>query len=413
MISHHIPHHDVTDEDQRQYNKIFKEFLFNIPHNMNPFAPQMEDKKSEFIVEYHWRSTLHPIPTTANTLYICFNHPIPPNTIPNNIIILCFLCENKTGISKGPDFNQNIDPGVIPNSVRYIYFINGQYNKPLMAGALPNSVEYLFLSDGFNQPFKVGDLPSNLCILETGDEFNQPFDAAALPPTLKSLFLGKGYNQPMDFAHLINITCLVYDEGSISEHPIISLPPKLEFLLLPDSFNHYIPVGLLPKTLRTLTFGDTFNSPIVPKSLPNSLESINLGKSYNLPFDPNALPKSLKSISFHQYSEFNHPLENIPNYVHSIELGQQFNQPITQLPSHLRYMKFGQKFNQNLEGVLPSNLTHLYLGVHYKKLLTPGTLPESLKVLVMNGYTKKIPAGVIPPNCKFTKNPKATNCSVM
>ncbi|KAM9996070.1 hypothetical protein ACTFIY_002263 [Dictyostelium cf. discoideum] len=413
MTSNHLPHHNLTDEDQQEYNKIFKEFIFNIPHNMNPFSPQLDEKKNSHIVEYHWRSPSNTIPSTCNTLYVCFNSPIPVNVIPNNVIILCFLCENKTGFTKGPDFNHPIHPGTIPMSVRYIYFINATYNKPLIAHALPPSVEYLFLSDCYNQAFRAGDLPPNLNILETGDEYNQPFDPLVIPKSLRSLFLGKGYNQPLEFGGLTSLTCLVYDEGSISELPIISLPPNLEFLLLSDAFNHPIEAGMLPPKLKTLTFGDGFNQLLAVGTLPPSLENINFGKVFDQPFLPNVLPHHLKSISFHQFSYFSQTFENIPSHVQTVEFGYTYNKPITSLPSHLKYIKFSEKYNHPIDGVLPQSLTHCYLGKSFKRPLVPGIFPPGLKVLILNGYPKKIPPGTVPANCNFQKNPKQGACSVM
>ena len=92
-------------------------------------------------------------------------------------------------------------------------------------------------------------------------------------------------------------------------------------------------------------------------------------------------------ISF--YEKFNSPINEYLKYIKNckqVGFGPEFNQKLDCLPDGVKKLSPGLKFNYDLNN-LPSTITHLFImNVNYCGNIN--FLPESLKVLVLNGQHK-------------------------
>jgi hypothetical protein len=87
----------------------------------------------------------------------------------------------------------------------------------------------------------------------------------------------------------------------------------------------------------------------------------------------NNLPNSITHLTLGDY--FNQPVENLPHSITHLTFGAYFNQPVNKLPSSITHLSFGEHFNQPLDN-LPNTLTHLLLGYNFNKTIQH--LPESV-----------------------------------
>jgi hypothetical protein len=151
---------------------------------------------------------------------------------------------------------------------------------------------------------------------------------------------------------------------------------KTGTLFIPFDFN--IPLEKLdnldPKT-KIIIFSEytsmewyysQFNHPI--NNLPKKLKKIVFGYKFNQLV--NNLPKKLKYLTF-GYS-FDKSVDDLPKKLKYLTFGDGFNQKVNYLPKKLKFLKFGYRFNQSIE-LLPDSIKFLYLGFSY------------------NSHTKKFP----------------------
>jgi FNIP Repeat len=92
-----------------------------------------------------------------------------------------------------------------------------------------------------------------------------------------------------------------------------SLPPKLEKLILGNTFNQ--PITSLPKQLCVIVFGDAFNQPL--PELPQSILALSLSREYTLPLP---LPEKLTSFYFNGDIR---GLEGLPSSIKEISFDGQ------------------------------------------------------------------------------------------
>ena len=90
---------------------------------------------------------------------------------------------------------------------------------------------------------------------------------------------------------------------------------------------------------------------------------------------------------------FNQKLENLPDRLQSLILGNDFNQKLENLPGRLQNLTFyaWSKFNQKLEN-LPNSLQNLTLGYDFnQKLDLCVTLPKLQNLTLFTNYGIKVP----------------------
>lgn len=191
------------------------------------------------------------------------NRIIPFGAIPNNTIRLQLL-----------NFNQVIDPGVIPNSVKSINF-GDVFNRIIEPGVIPNSVTKILFGDDFNQILVPGSIPLSVTHLLFGRFYNQPLIERVIPESVIHLYF-------------------------------VSSPNSL---LVPKT---------IPNGVKYLHIGNGFNKKLDESILPYSLTHLTLSND----FDKEIISDSVTHLYFHTW--YNHPIRNIPLSVRKVTVGEMF-----------------------------------------------------------------------------------------
>ena len=76
------------------------------------------------------------------------------------------------------------------------------------------------------------------------------------------------------------------------------------------------------------------NNQYIIDNLPNNIEELELGEHFNL--ELNNLPTSINSIIFSKYSKYNKELNCLPNFVELIQLPEKYNLLIANKPKELK-----------------------------------------------------------------------------
>lgn len=122
-------------------------------------------------------------------------------------------------------------------------------------------------------------------------------------------------------------------------HPLTLLPTGLKELEFSydGHFNHPL---VLPSTLKKVSLSMLFNHPIV---LTENLEAVTFSVDFNQPI---TLPPALKTLEM-RGSDFNHPLQHLPESLEELYLSWRFNYPIV-LPDSLHSASFGTYFRKSV-----------------------------------------------------------------
>lgn len=148
-----------------------------------------------------------------------------------------------------------------------------------------------------------------------------------------------------------NITQLTYNSNSF-----VILPNYLTHLILGNRFDHEIN---LPHTLTHLSLGEKFNKIItipniiylklncnnlnIIENLPDSIEELELGENFDL--ELNNLPTSLKKIIFDKRSRYNKELNNLPYSIEYLYLPHRYNKKIINIPNNLKIIYLNLNYN--------------------------------------------------------------------
>ena len=333
---------------------IFNDYFYDADYCSTPNHAKISDKDYYNCFGLNTKKWLKYIDITKLKIY-SFNEVLKINDIPDFITHL-FLC----------DFNQPIYKYTLSNNIRYLHFGNNFCQK-IEPYVLPEGITHLFFGEIYNQPLVKGTIPNSVIYLDLGDIFNQKFEKNVLPNNVKYLLLGNLYEYELNSDILPN--SLVYLE--INKIPICNLP-KLKYLKVMNNyynnelklnnlelnvnivelsftyfFNQYI--YYLPNNIKYLMLGDTFNKKIDIGILPNGLEYLDFGYSYNEPIERDVIPHSVRTLLFGR--NFNHPLNtnNLPTNLISLVVGYNFK----------------QEFNENN---MPSKLIHIICHLENKYL---------------------------------------------
>lgn len=249
--------------------------------------------------------------------------------------------------------SKNFD--TLPSSIKYLEFLvnvnNSYFSLPdrltklttlkldacfnMSLSLLPENIKHLTLGDCFD--CSIDSLPKSLEHLELGNKFNKSVDK--LPSTLKYLKLGSSFNQSID-----------------------NLPDNIEVLDIGCNFNK--PINKLPKSLKYFKLGNMFNQEI--NNLPNGLINLTIRDYYQIN------PCKYMFYNYrgeYQYElSFNQRIDNLPQSLEYLELGDKFDQPVDKLPSTLKHLKLGKHFKQSLKNLTCSleslTLSRYYIGKH-------------------------------------------------
>ncbi|KAM9955480.1 hypothetical protein ACTFIW_000082 [Dictyostelium discoideum] len=203
-----------------------------------------------------------------------------------------------------------------------------------------------------------------------------------------------------------------YTKGELSK----LIPNSVKSLSL--DINNQLMVGDIKDGLTSLKFGKRFDQILTPGllvtdgsslvefnsgsafrngdldlqvgSIPSSIKSLTLGHSFNSVINENVLPEGLVKLRF-----------------------KGFNKMIVRnsLPNSLLELEFGRNFNRAISahGTIPKSLTSLTLGIHFTHVIHIGTLPPTLKKLIIQsvGYNQKFEKKALPDSLEhleFNKN---------
>lgn len=134
------------------------------------------------------------------------------------------------------------------------------------------------------------------------------------------------------------------------------------------------PQPYLHSKIKYLKFKHKFNLPI--NNLPENLECLVLGNAFNHPV--NNLPWTLKSLCF--CNSFNQNIDMLPDGLEILYLPNCFNRPILNLPPGLKDLKLGSNFSHFVD-FLPNTIENLELWIGYD--LPIYNLPKNLKKFIV------------------------------
>jgi len=381
-------------------------------------------------------------------IHFSFNFIQRIDNLPSYIEELYFD-NNEIEFSCYSQFNNPIDN--LPNGIKKITF-GKSFNQPI--DHLPETIEYLCFEGDFNQP--IDKLPSgvkeisfqcNMC-LDNISMFNQPIDNLPkglvklylklyrfnyridnLPKNLKELHISSGtFNNPLDnlpenlevlfihcdeFSH--NLDHLPYNLKKLHinsniKHPLDNLPPNLEIFDLSD-VNFKFPLDNLPNSVRKICIKKC-NYPF--KKLPTNIEEFTISMPYDYEITneepiPNTYCDNGKrefvkksGVNFYLYN-YNKCIDNLPEGITYINLGNVFNQEIKKMPSTLTFIRFGTNFNQGIQN-FSRNLRVIILSRYFNQPITDedvnSILPPQLEAIYL-GSNFNQPIGILPKSIKI------------
>jgi hypothetical protein len=96
------------------------------------------------------------------------------------------------------------------------------------------------------------------------------------------------------------------------------------------------------KNYKKIFFGSNYNQPI--DNLPNTITHLIFGYNFNQSLDN--LPSSIRSIYFDVNNKFIHPIDKLPEGLVELDLSSciNFNNPVNKLPTSLEILKLGCEF---------------------------------------------------------------------
>lgn len=293
-------------------------------------------------------------------------------------------------------------------------------------------------------------LPNTLKSLDFGDDFRGPISPGVLPKGIRKVRFGKCFRQD----HFVNIfpesiRHLVFEaDPSPYFHPKM-LPSSLETLEFGRWFLGWLPKHLSekwypffkqpqhlliirafyeelrttaaldfkdsPKHLRFLKF-TRFNFRTII-NLPVYLESIDFGMyQSDIQLEIDTFPRKLKSLKMNTFKcEIQKGF--LPDSLHSLDFDLLKNQNLTPgvLPNLLRILTFGNQFTKTIDsGVLPYGLKELYFGSAFDTELKPDVLPSTLKVLVFgDSFNSFLTINSLPPNLETLIFGACFNCKLL
>jgi hypothetical protein len=179
------------------------------------------------------------------------------------------------------NFDQYLDPGVLPSSLISLQF-GDEFDRPLIVGALPSNLRKLKFGDSFNQLLTVDVLPSSLTSLQVGCYFNQPITIGVLPSSLTSLHFKYDFNQRLTIGTLpSSLTNLQFGHCFNQPLTIGVLPSKLTKLTFDNNhFHQLLSSDILPYELLIINFGDSVNQQLIANISSTKIITLNIGANY-------------------------------------------------------------------------------------------------------------------------------------
>ena len=150
-----------------------------------------------------------------------------------------------------------------------------------------------------------------------------------------------------------------------------------------DLWNVYLTCSRLrAKVSQPLTIRSTYDLEDASDWSPKRRSWIRHGKLLQSALEMPLVPCNLRSLKLDACCTLVLQPGTLPNSLRSIVLPDCYNAPLDGvLPSRLRKLFLGNGFAQSITGVLPSSLAELRFGDKFRHRLQPGDLPPGLQTL--------------------------------
>ncbi|KAN0000301.1 hypothetical protein ACTFIZ_000740 [Dictyostelium cf. discoideum] len=202
-----------------------------------------------------------------------------------------------------------------------------------------------------------------------------------------------------------------YIKGELSK----LIPNSVKSLSL--DINNQLVVGDIKDGLTSLKFGKRFDQKLTPGLLvtDGSLVEFNSGSAFkngDISLQVGSIASSIKSLTFGESFNSIINVNVLPEGLVKLRF-KGFNKMIVKnsLPNSLLELEFGGNFNRAISahGTLPKSLTSLTLGIEFTHVIYRGTLPPTLKKLVIQStaFNQKFENKSLPDSLEhleFIKN---------
>ncbi|EGG20643.1 hypothetical protein DFA_00504 [Cavenderia fasciculata] len=207
---------------------------------------------------------------------------------------------------------------------------------------------------------------------------------ANILPRLQTLVIDKSNDiafltsqQIVDFASYIPpcVTTIVFNVDFI-EPIATNLPSTIKSIAFKRCYNKSITRSSFPPTLQSLHLGAYFNMPIRGGDLPIGLLDLQIGSGYSHPLPVGALPPHIHSLTF-LTRNFVKDSVHFPHTVRKLVLSSVRSIQKEEFPPNLEYLEFYDASPEIIKGSLPTSLRKLVLQGPFK-LDSPDILPPNL-----------------------------------
>jgi hypothetical protein len=227
------------------------------------------------------------------------------------------------------NFNIKIRPGVIPDTVTYIYL--GGYNIELEPGVIPSSVKTLTFGK-FNKKLKRGDIPEGVETLSFGSNFNKKLKEGDIPSS---------------------VTILRLEGNKILERGIV--PRNVVSLTFGGDYYQDINEGVLPEGLKVVRFQNAYRYSF--QNLPRSVKYIYINFSENFEEEEETLQALISNLK-----NFNRPEVEVVFSCENIKFISDLRHARDEIPSKLLcYNNFDEEGKEDVEFSIESDYVTNYI----------------------------------------------------
>lgn len=169
---------------------------------------------------------------------------------------------------------------------------------------------------------------------------------------------------------------------------------SIEILVIPQNI-HNLNYSFNPLKKLIFNAASFYNDEL--NNLPNELIMLTLGNLFDRSID--LLPTNLQQLIFTECSRFNRSVDNLPNSLCHLHFGLEFNQTLDNLPNSLCHLTVSYHMNRSINN-LPCNLVFLDLGYHFNQSIC--NLPQKLIWLKFSRcFNSNINMNILPNNLKI------------
>ncbi|KAF2071844.1 hypothetical protein CYY_006836 [Polysphondylium violaceum] len=376
------------------------------PHRFTYFPPNLTQltcgTSSQFETDY----SINFFPNTLKSLhFITLNQPLIEKLLPSNL----------TSLSLGPNFHQEISPGLLPSSLTKLSIRS--YSGTLQIGAIPFGVKELHLKAVHPiQDFAIPQSVTNLSIDIVG--YHHVLNSSMIPSSVTKLEMVYCYLQealPKQFIPP-TVTHLTIGTNSNNIRPG-QIPPSVTFLKLFSYMSHHkFPQGTIPDSVKHIRCSSPYAIKYMAEHNQINVDNIKTF-GFDSNFDMDFKKGKPKEIIVDHVSEIlpfithNYSVEfpsMIPEYASS--LMYQSPEPLSpeMLPSNLKRLQIHNASQVLREGLLPNTIESLEI-VDWpdKTIILEKSIPSSVKTLdARYHFTKQlyIPSSVRNLRARYSPN---------